>query len=500
MARAPVDQGGPSQARSFDPESDTELDIEAVRDAPGPTPLGRFLIERELGRGGFGVVYLAYDEEMGRDVALKLPRADALITPDIRRRFLREAHAAARLDHPNLVAVYDAGEIGPICYIASAFCDGTTLGRWLESRSEPVPIRQAARLVRALARGVTHAHARRILHCDLKPGNVLLVPPTNPGEDPVPRITDFGLAKLLEAPPSESTAARPLGTPPYMAPEQVEGQGKAIGPATDVYALGAILYEVLTGRPPHSGATNWETMRAVVTEPPARPRRLRRAIPRDLEAICLRCLEKRPDDRYATAAGLAEDLERFLNGRTTRARPLSPPRRLVRWARRYPSAATLAGMGLLILVVSVGYSLALSRAVARLDRTNVHLKEALQREQEILRRERRLRYVSTLALAQADVRDGRIEPAQQHLRGFEPVPGEVDDRDFAWHYLYRQTAPRPDDPQRSRLGAPRRRRGGRGRHADGLHRQWDRPLEHPAALVGLSRDLGERPPAHDQPP
>lgn len=401
------------------------------------TRIGRFEVERELGRGGFGVVLKAYDPEMGRHVALKLPRADALDSSRVRRRFLREARAAARLDHPNLVPVYEAGEIGPLCYIAAAFCEGPTLRAWLNQAGRPMSPRAAAALMRTMALAIAHMHARGLLHCDLKPGNVMLDPPDRPEAEPVPRITDFGLARLLEAAPGDQTAARPLGTPPYAPPEQVEQRLADLGPATDVYALGAIFYEMLTGRPPHEGKSGWEAMQAVVTTPPEPPRHLRPTLPRDLEAICLRCLEKRPEGRYPDAARLAEDLDRFLDGRPTLARPLGRARRAGRWALRHPTAAAMLAMGLVTLVVSLGYAVALSRTVSRLDEANLRLDEANEQLDSALRMATRQGYVATLALAQEDARAGRVVQAQRRLRALIPEPGSPDPRDFAWHYLDR---------------------------------------------------------------
>jgi tetratricopeptide (TPR) repeat protein/tRNA A-37 threonylcarbamoyl transferase component Bud32 len=330
--------------------------------------LGRFELRRELGRGAFGVVFLAHDPRLGRDVALKVPRAEALLTPELRARFQQEARAAAALDHPNLVPVYDAGAEGAVCYIASAYCSGTTLAAWLRERTEPVPVRQAARLMAVLARAVEHAHQRGVLHRDLKPGNIMLEAPAAgapAGRAPddlglVPRVTDFGLAKLSAAateatgPDCHTHTGAILGTARYMAPEQAEGQSKAVGPAADVYSLGAIFYELLTGRAPLVGETQLATLQLVRTQEPLSPGRLRPGLPRDLETICLHCLHKEPGKRYPSARALAEDLDRFLAGEPIRARPVAAWERALKWARRHPAPAALVGVsGTAVLAVAV---------------------------------------------------------------------------------------------------------------------------------------------------
>jgi serine/threonine protein kinase/tetratricopeptide (TPR) repeat protein len=366
--------------------------------------LGRFEIRRELGRGAFGVVFLAWDPQLGREVALKVPRTEVLITAELRQRFIREARAAAVLDHPNVVPVYEAGEVGPICYIASAYCPGPTLAQWLKERSDPVPLPLAAKLVATLAEAVHHAHGRGVVHRDLKPSNVLLQrqPCETAGSahsaankpettqhladvegEVVPRITDFGLAKLIvdpqglageESAPHTQTGAL-LGTPNYMAPEQASGKTKDIGFAADVYALGVILYELLTGRPPFRGETTLETLEQVRSQEPLPPSRLRTKLSRDLETICLKCLQKDPRKRYVSAAALADDLQRHLAGSPIKARPIGVWERGVKAARRRPAMATLAAASLLATLIVAAQFLGYSAALAR---KNVALGEALQ--------------------------------------------------------------------------------------------------------------------------
>src|SRR5262245_44295584 len=329
----------------------------APADAGAALPhLGRFEVRRELGRGGYGLVFLAYDRELDREVALKIPRPDVLVTPELRGRFQIEARAAAGLDQPNVVPVYEAGALGPVCFIASAYCPGETLAAWLRQRTQPVPFATAAALVAALADAVQHAHSRGVLHRDLKPTNVILSPANAAGSglDFIPKVTDFGLAKLLEDGPEVPTqSGAVVGTPAYMAPEQAAGQTRAISTAADVYALGVILYEVLTGRPPFQAATALQTLRLVESAEPLPPGRLRPKLPRDLETICLKCLQKDPGRRYASAHALAEDLRRFLAREPVQARPVGGLERLWRWCRRKPALAGVTAALLLALVLGV---------------------------------------------------------------------------------------------------------------------------------------------------
>ncbi len=357
--------------------------VASAADDEGPLigeQIGRFRIVRELGRGGYGVVFLARDQELGREVALKLPRPEALVTDDLRRRFLREARAAGRLAHPHVLGVYDVGEDGGLCYLVAPFCRGPSLAHWLEQHTEPLPPRDAAQLVAALADGLEHAHQLGVLHRDIKPSNILLdVSAAERQSDAalanralcsyVPKLTDFGLAKLLEAAEQDTRTGAMLGTPAYMAPEQAGGRPEPIGAAADVYALGAVLYELLTGRPPLVGESDAETLALIANTDPVPPRQIRRAVPRDLQAVALKCLEKNSLDRYASAGDLAKDLQRFLHGEPTVAKPANPVRRLLKWIRRRPAAAAggIAAVGALLLIVFGGlwYSAQLARKRSR---------------------------------------------------------------------------------------------------------------------------------------
>jgi tRNA A-37 threonylcarbamoyl transferase component Bud32 len=400
--------------------------------------VGRFQVRRELGRGGFGVVYLAFDPRLGRDVALKVPRPDVLASDELRERFHREARAAAGLDHPNVVPVYEAGEAGPACYIASAYCPGPTLREWLRGRADPVPVADAASLVAALADGAGHAHARGIVHRDLKPANILLAGARGKGqgasEDPTassflapcplplaPKITDFGLAKLTDAGEASTCAGVVLGTPSYMAPEQAEGR-RGVGPAADVYALGVILYECLTGRPPFVGETDLDTLRQAGSQDPVPPSRLRVRLPRDLETVCLKCLEKDPRRRYPTATELAADLRRFLAGEPVTARRVGMAGRLWKRARRRP---VVAGLLAALVALTVGGTAAVTVLWRRAEVALAG--EAAQRGKTEAELADKL-----IALARIEWETDHVERAAEYLRDCPEVH-----RDRDWRYLDR---------------------------------------------------------------
>jgi eukaryotic-like serine/threonine-protein kinase len=256
--------------------------------------------------------------------APKVPQPELLMTPESRKRFQREAHAAAALDHPNIVPVYESGGVDTIAYITAAYIAGPTLSLWLSRQKRPVPAHDAAKLVATLARAIEHAHERGILHRDLKPSNILLQCPgleadPDHGEndslaDFEPRITDSSLAKLADGLGPDTMSGVPFGSPPYMAPEQAEGKLTKIGPPADVYGLGCILYELLTREPPFCGETQLDTLRQVIADDPLPPRRRCPDLPVEIEAIVLKCLEKDPGRRYPSARELADDLDRFLAG------------------------------------------------------------------------------------------------------------------------------------------------------------------------------------------
>ncbi|MDB5309067.1 MAG: hypothetical protein JWO38_3269 [Gemmataceae bacterium] len=358
---------GPSDARppaDITRTSDRAIDPDGTRDGPVgphtvvlPQVLG-YDIEGEVGRGGMGVVYKARQLALNRPVALKVVSAGA--SPDRLVRFRQEAEAVARLQHPNITQIFEVGDGPGLLYLALEYVDGGTLKG--QTAGVPQPPREAARLVETLARAVHHAHERRIVHRDLKPANVLLT------RDGVPKIADFGLARFLDAGDGMTRTTDYVGTPAYSAPEQVRNQADQIGPATDTYALGVILYELLTGRLPFDAGSVVEVLRAVTDTEPVPPRRLRRSCPRDLETICLKCLRKEPDRRYSTAAALADDLRRYAAGEPIAARPVGAGERLWRWAKRNPSVAGLVtAVGLLLAVVAIGGAVQNYRLEAALD-------------------------------------------------------------------------------------------------------------------------------------
>ena len=302
-------------------------------------------IEGVLGRGGVGVVYKALHLRLNRPVAVKMLLSGQHASPDELERFLREAEAVAGLHHPNVVNLYDVGEVDGRPYFTMEFIEGGSLARKLAEG--PMPARQAAALVAQVTDAIERAHQSGIIHRDLKPGNVLL---TAEGS---PKVTDFGLARL-ESDAGLTLSGAPVGTPSYMAPEQARGEKSAIGPATDVYALGAILYECITGRPPFRAETSTATLQQVLVEEPVRPAQLNPRIPRDAETICLKCLEKDPQRRYVSAAALADDLHRFERGDPITARPLCRLERMGRWTRRNPALALLLAATVMAALAAAG--------------------------------------------------------------------------------------------------------------------------------------------------
>jgi tetratricopeptide (TPR) repeat protein/tRNA A-37 threonylcarbamoyl transferase component Bud32 len=318
-----------------------------------------------------GVVYKARQKGLNRTVALKMILSGPHASEDELRRFRAEAESAARLQHPNIVQIYEVGEQDGLAYFSLEYVEGGSLADRLAGA--PLPPEDAARLSETLARAVQAAHERGVIHRDLKPANVLVAgAPDTPVGQLTPKVTDFGLSKQMDA-GSRTRSGVVMGTPSYMAPEQAGGAGAA-GPATDVYALGAILYELLTGRPPFRAATALDTVLQVLSEEPVPPSRFQPKLPRDLETICLKCLQKEVPRRYASAAALADDLHRFLRGEPILARPVPAWERVLKWARRRPTVASLTVLSAAALVAVLGVGLAYNH---RLKHANEQLGGAL---------------------------------------------------------------------------------------------------------------------------
>jgi serine/threonine-protein kinase len=358
VPRTTVDASFPPLAAST-PSQPTAM---ALPQIPG------YEVEAVLGRGGMGIVFRARHLRLNRLVALKMLLSGAYAGPQELARFQREAKAVAGLRHESIVRVYDVGDHDGRPYFTMEYMEGGSLAQSLTGR--PVGTRYAAALVATLAEAVRVAHQGGIIHRDLKPANILLQQKAIPGTQPEtgialdvvpaplsdfdPKIADFGLARHFDGEPALTHSGLILGTPSYMAPEQARGQKQAIGPAVDVYALGAILYELLTGRPPFHGETAAATIHQVTTQEPVPPSRLNPAVPRDLDTVSLKCLHKDPGRRYASAAALADDLRRFGEGRPIQARPLSWGARFWRWCRRNPTAAALLATALVMVGLASG--------------------------------------------------------------------------------------------------------------------------------------------------
>jgi len=322
-----------------------------MQPASVPRLFGDYEILEEIGRGGMGVVFKARQQSLNRTVALKMILRGELASPTELARFRAEAEAAARLQHPNIITVHEVGDVGGQAYFSMKYVEGQTLAGLLADG--PVPPRDAARYVATIARAVHHAHEQGILHRDLKPSNVLLDPQGQL------HVTDFGLAKSVTSDsrqPALVNLTRTggiVGTPAYMAPEQAAGHRGAVGPASDVYSLGTVLYELLTGRPPFQGASAVDTIMLVLEQEPVPPRRLNPRVARDLEVICLKCLHKSPEFRYRSAADLAADLERFLEGEPLASRTSNLYNFVLQMLREKPQAIVLENWGMLWMMHSV---------------------------------------------------------------------------------------------------------------------------------------------------
>ena len=421
-----------------------------------PRRFGNYELLEIAARGGMGVVYRARHVPLNRIVALKLILAGTLATDEATKRFYNEAELAAKLAHPNIVTVHDVGECDGQHYIAMDFVEGQSAADRL--KDGPLPTHVAASLTQTIAAAVQYAHGQGIVHRDLKPANVMLGRNASTGQ-PDPRITDFGLAKQINSGDSPTLSGQVMGTPYYMSPEQARGDLRDIGPKSDIYSLGATLYEMVTGRPPFRAAGVVETLRQLLERDPVSPRLLNPDIDLDLETICLKCLEKDPAKRYATAGALVQDLGRYLRNEPISARPISRLDRTWRWCIRFPARAALIVLASLSILAAVGLGVAwkyqgqlesknealasanhtiskardeLSRKNDSLESTNHTLKET---RDELAKRKRevdQLLYVRQVRLALTQelprARD-LLDACDVSLRGWE------------WHYAYRKFHP-----------------------------------------------------------
>jgi eukaryotic-like serine/threonine-protein kinase len=380
---------------------------------------GDYQLLEELGRGGVGVVYRAWHNKLERTVALKMLLGGQFASPELNAQFAREVKVIARLRHPGIVALHETGEIDGIRFFTMELVEGRTLASLV--RDGPLAVARACAYTRKAALAVEHAHGLHILHRDLKPSNILI----DLSDDP--KVADFGLARFWSAGAEPTSNLGLMGSPPYMAPEQVSGEGGDVGPAADIYALGAMLYHLLTGRPPHQGSRIEEVLAQVRESHPVAPRLLNPGVPRDLETICLKCLEKDPGRRYASAADLAADLGRFERGEPVIARPVGVWGRTWRWSRRNRSLA--AALGALALVVLAGaVAVVLQAAHNRRERDRLELEA----------------YATGMHAASLAVSEGDYPLARTYLAAAAPAPGRADHRGFEWRVLWAATEPQAE--------------------------------------------------------
>jgi len=402
-----------------------EVPLEARRPGSLPRRIGRFEVHELLGQGAFGAVYRARDPALGRIVAIKTPRAGYFGSNEQQERFLREARSAARLNHPSIVQVHEIAVEDGVPFIVSEYIDGVTLADRL--RGGRPTFRESAELVARIAEALDYAHRQRVFHRDIKPANVLI------DHDGRPHVTDFGLARHDEGEITVTVEGQILGTPAYMSPEQAAGHASLVDGRSDVYSLGVMLYEMLTGELPFRGAPRM-LLDQVMHDEPRPPRRLIDKIPRDLETICLKALSKSPARRYTSAAAMADDLRRFLGGEPIQARPVGRLERFWRWCRRNPVVAGLLAAVAVSLVlgttVSIYYALR-----ARQGEYDAQTSATLAREREQIANWHS--YVASMNVAAEDVKRGEVDRARDVLRNVLPRAGQPDLRGFEWYHLWK---------------------------------------------------------------
>ncbi len=382
-----------------------------------PRAFGEYVLEARLGQGGMGVVYRARDWKLNRTVAIKMLLGGQFASGDALRRFRTEAEAAAKLRHPNIITLYEVGEVEGIAYFSMEYIEGRNLAEVVQKES--VPFTTCARWMRGIADAVEHAHSQGILHRDLKPSNILIDPF---GE---PRVTDFGLARHSGTDSNMTLTGQALGSPGYMPPEQARGEHRNAGPTSDVYGLGAVLYHLLTGRPPYLADSVAAILSQIENSEPIAPRRLNPSIPIDLQTLALKCLEKEPSRRLPTAKSLREELDRFLAQEPIHSRAVSPAERVWRWCLRRPAIASLAAALVLALVFgSLGIFIQWRRAE--------HQKSQAVASASIARRNE---YAADIKAASDAWQRGDLAEARRWLNRHQPSPGTEDLRGFEWYFL-----------------------------------------------------------------
>src|SRR5262245_18868326 len=395
--------------------------------APGGGRLGKFELLETVGQGSFGTVYKARDPELDRTVAIKVPRAGNLAGPQELDRFLREARSVAQLRHPSIVTIHEVGQTDGVPYLVSDFVQGVTLTDLLSARQPG--FRETAERIAAIADALHVAHERGVLHRDVKPSNIMI------GEDGQPSVMDFGLAKRDAGEITMTIEGQVLGTPAYMSPEQARGEGHSVDGRSDVYSLGVVLYQLLTGELPFRGTTRM-LLHQVLHDDPKPPRSLNDRIPRDLETVCLKAMAKEPTRRYGSARELAEDLRRWRNGELIQARPVGRLERSVRWARRHPAAAALVGvsgvaaLALVGLMIGAVYSVWLNEAYRSEAAARAETEVARLAEEEQRKKADRIGYLHSIFLASVALRDHNEALALQRL-----TEAKAELRGWEWHYL-----------------------------------------------------------------
>jgi WD40 repeat protein/serine/threonine protein kinase len=375
-----------------------------------PRSFGDYELLKEIAQGGMGVVYMAHQKSLDRIVAIKMLLFGPMASQTVVRRFRAEAVAAGGLHHPNIVAIHEVGIHDGQHFLVMDFVDGPNLATFVQN--QPLPPRRAAEYVKIVAEAIQHAHACGILHRDLKPSNILI------GTDDRPRVTDFGLARRIEGDSSLTVSGHPLGSPSFMPPEQASARRGKVSSRSDVYGLGAILYHLLTGHPPFRGDSVEHTLDQVLHQEPVSPRLINPRTPQDLETICLRCLQKEPQRRFATARELGDELDRFLKGEPIRSRPVGFLEKLWRLMRRKPALATLSiTVFLLLLVVAIGSPI----TAWRIRKSELKLAENL--------------YAADMKLVQLSLAEGNWGRARSLLNSYVPPPGAKDLRGFEWGYF-----------------------------------------------------------------